>query len=193
MAYGKSKDQFLLKEGIIEIGVWTNPDLIVPGVDPTSSFATAGDLGYFQQGTVNPEVNRTFAEFLAGTPAKKIRKDLIQKEFMLTLTMAQYNTDMLALAQGLDVDTGTYPIAWIGTDEPTQKFNGYLLSTELVDGTPFYIAMWSGKVTSEAVGPVLPGTAHSTYEFKIEAFEHDNFVTTPNDPHNLGAIIMDQS
>ena len=190
--FGKSRDQFLLKEGIIEIGVFASPATLTPATF-LAGWTSTGDLGYFQQGTMNVELNRTYAEFLAGTPGKLIRKDLIRKQFQITMQAAQYNADLLALAQGLDVDSGGgLDMGWIGSDEPTQVVNGYRITTALVDGRALYIAVWAGQVTSEAVGPKLPGTAHSTFDLKVEAFEHEDFTTSPDDTHNYGAWVIEQ-
>lgn len=193
MAYGKSNLPFLIKEGFVEIGIWTNPNALTPATDPNTAFTSSGDLGYFKQGSSKTDITRSYATFLAGTPGKKVRKDLVLKEFTLTFMLAQFNQDLLALAQGLDVDTGAYDIAWIGNDEPTQTFNGYRVTTALTDATPYYVAMWYGKNTSEQVGWALSGTEHGTFELKLEAFEHPSF-TIPanvNDEHNYGAIFFD--
>jgi hypothetical protein len=195
MPYGRSKDQFLLKEGTVQIGTWSDPHSITTAADPSSSFTASGDLGYFQQGTVNGSIARQYAEFMSGTPGVKVRKDLIRKDFMVSMQNAQVNTDLLALAQGLEVETGgTYDLAWIGPDEPTQNRNGYLWSTELVDGTPLYIAMWAGQVTSEEVGFAPSGTEHVTYELKVESFEGPTFTgNDANDQRSYGLIWLDTS
>lgn len=195
MAYGLNANPFLLKEAYPAIGTWLNPQSLTPAANPASSFTSNGILGYFRQGTEVVGISRQFATFISGTPGKIVRKDLVLKGFMLTFQMAQYNANLLALAQGLDVDTGAYDLAWIGSDEPTQTFNGYNVPGQLTDGTPFAIAMWYGKVTSEEVGWTYSGTEHSTYELKIEAFEHPNFTnpSNTNDQHNYGMIYFTET
>lgn len=194
MAYGKNINQFILKEGDILIGTWASPNALVPTVDPTTSFTEVASVGYFQQGTFAPAISRTFAEFLAGTPGKKVRKDLTLKQWSWASTFAQINEDLLGLVQGSDVDTGDFAIAWLGNDEPAQAFNGYLNITQLVDDTEIAFALWYGKVTSENVGISLPGTEHGTYEFMVEAFEAPAFSgVNANDEHNYGAIIINNS
>lgn len=189
MAYGIDRNSYLIKEGRLSIGTWS-PGGITNNA-PIAAFTGGADLGDFQQGTFSPELAREYAEFLVGTPAILTRKDLTRKQWMWTATFAQFNTDLLALVQGLQVTTGIYDIAYIGSDEEVQDFNGYLQTTALVDGKLFYEAMWYGKVTAEAVGPTFPGNAHSTYTFKAEAFPHPYYaVTSPNDIRNYGAIIL---
>lgn len=189
MAYGIDRNSYLIREGRLSIGTWSPGG--ITNNDPTAAFTGGADIGDFQQGTFAPELTRAYAEFLVGTPAILSRKDLTRKQWMWSATFAQYNTDLLALVQGLDVTTGIYDIAYIGSDEVTQDYNGYLQTTALVDGRLFYEALFYGKVTAEAVGPAFPGTAHSTYGFKAEAFPDPYYaVTSPNDVRNYGCIIL---
>lgn len=189
MAHGLNRNKFLLKEGIIQIGTWNNLTTLSANSDPNSLFTSAFTLSYFQQGSLSPELNRQYAEFLAGTPAQKIRKDLIQKEWMISAQFAQYTGELMGLVQGLKVSTGTWgTVALIGTDEDIQDEVGYRIVTALTDGTPFYMYIWSGKQTGEAVGPKLSGNAHSTYDFKAEAFPHPNLAAQQYDVQNLGAM-----
>lgn len=187
MAFGRSNQQELIKEGGIEIGQTATPEATTDS-DPLSSsgWVSAGDVGYFQQGTLNPEMNRSYAEFLAGTPAVKVRKDLIRKDWNFSCQMGQYNADTIELCMGLDVSVGTYTLGFIGSDEVPQPQYAYLITTFRVDGAPIYMMMFWGKQTGEAVGPKLPGTAHSTYDFKAESFQHPAFDTAPDETHNYG-------
>lgn len=198
MAYGKSSLPFLLKEGFLSIGLWPNPTLLTPNNNPVATFQDDGDVGYFKQGTSKLMLERQYAEFLAGTPGKVVRKDLVLKRFTISAMFAQFDQDRLALAQGLDVELGQVDIAWIGSDEPggtvsPTGFNGYLLTTQLTDGQPFFPAMWYGKDVSESVGWELSGTEHGTYEILLQSFEHPAYQDNPDDTHNYGAIFFDNA
>lgn len=188
--FGINREQYLLKEGRVKGGIW-DPGSIT-NTDPLASFTESVDLGDFQQGSLDPQLNREFAEFLVGTPAILSRKDLIRKSWMWNAQFAQYNTDLMGLVQGLTVQTGTWDIAFVGSDEDVQDYNGYIIDTAKVDGSRLVLAMWYGRVTAEAVGPKLPGTAHSTYDFKVEAFVHPDFITSnpTNDVKNYGAWLL---
>lgn len=186
--FGIDRGQYALPEGRIQIGDWAPGS--VDTSTPLDAFTVNVDLGDFQQGSLNPQLQREFTEFLVGTPAKIGRKDLIRKQWMWEATLAQFNDDLLGLVQALDVDSGTYSVAWIGSDEPTQSENGYAIVTNLMNGAAFVPAMWFGRCTAEQVGPAFTGTAHATYQFKAEAFEHTAFISAPNDAHNLGAFLI---
>lgn len=191
MAYGKNNQELLLKEGVFYVGTWSSPHLITPAVDPELSFDGPEDLGWFQQGTLDPQINREYAEFLGGTPGQLVRKDLIRKSFFIMAQFAQYNADLMELVMGLLVELGVFDIAWIGPDEPTQSEQGYMIKTALVNGDPFMINLWSGRQTGEAIGPKLPGTAHSTYDQKAEAFPHSDFLGTANaDQRSYGMFVF---
>jgi len=199
--YALNSGPFLLKEGYVEIGLWTDPQDIAPAVDPNLSFTSDGIIGYFEQGTSKVALDRTYAEFLAGTPGKTVRMDLTLKKFSIEFMMAQFEAQTLALAQGLDVEDGNFTLGWIGNDEPVDPqfgvhgFNGYRITTALTDGNPFYIAVWYGKDVSEAVGWELAGTKHGTYKLLVRAFEHPNFTdpTDADDTHNYGMVYFDNT
>lgn len=189
MAYGRNRNELLIKEGTLNVGDVSNPQNISPGSNPSTSF-TLENVGWFQQGTCDPQINREYAEFLGGTPAILVRKDLIRKSFIINAQLAQFNADLFALVQGLDVETGTYDLGWIGPDEVVQSEYAYSIETFLVDGTPFTLYMFSGRQTGEAVGPKLPGNAHSTYDFKAEAFPHEGFT---DDTRSYGVFVFEQA
>jgi len=192
MAYGLSRDHFNISEGTLEIGTWTNPHLIASTANPLTSFSSAGIVSYFQQGTLVAGLNDTFAEFLAGTPGKRIRKDLTMRDFTLSVSLAQFNKDVLALALNADVDgTGSYPLAFIGNDAPVKPQNGYLLRSKRVDEKELYIAVWAGEITTEDKSLTFSGTAHTIIPATIQAFEHTSFIANPNDKRNYGAIWLD--
>jgi hypothetical protein len=188
--FGVDRDSYLLKEGRLRGGVWDPGSLDED--DPMASFTLSVDLGDFQQGSLDPQLNREFAEFLVGTPAILSRKDLIRKTWMWSAQFAQYNADLLTLVQGLEKVSGDWDVMYIGSDEIQQDYNGYAIPTALVAGRTLVLAMWYGKITAEAVGPKLPGTAHSTYDFKAEAFVHPDFETpsVANDSKNYGAFLL---
>ena len=201
MAFSLNTEPFLLKEGKIEIGTWTNPDQIGNGTigDPTGQFS-GNDLGWFQQGSTNIALNRTYAEARGGTPSIILRKDLTQKDFMINLALFQYDIDTLELAKGLYVQKAysasgfTGDLAWIGSDEPTQPYYGYLITSALTDGTPFYIGMWYGKVTTEDISDTLSGTDYSVINAQLQAFPHPNFGSTASDAQkHYGIYWIDNS
>ena len=146
---------FGFKEGLIKLGVWTSPQLIgTDTTDPLNRFA-GDDLGFFRQGSLNVGLTREYAEFLAGTPGILARKDLIRKQFFVELMAAQFNADLLKLLRGLNVQAGhavttpsakTLDLAFVGSDEPSQPRDGYLIETTLTNGKPLFIATNKEKI-----------------------------------------------
>lgn len=187
MAYGLSALEMLIKEPpVIQIGSWA-PGSIAPATDPATVFTGGEDLGYMERGSFGQEITRVYAEFRAGTPSKRIRKDMTQKDLSYAAMLAQINGDLMTLVQGLDTETGAYIIGHIGSDEPAPTVNGFKAVTALVDTTTtFGMGMYSGRVVSENVGINPSGDAHITYEFRAEAEEDADFVATPNDLRNYG-------
>jgi len=200
MALERNKDEFQLKEGILEKGTITAPENIgeVGNGDPNDSFTGGEDIGFFKQGTLNFGLTRTFAEALAGTPAIKVRKDLITKFMMISVEGFQLNAELMALDRGLLVSAGfddsgfTGDLGFLGSDEPTQPFDAYRITTSQTDGTPLFIIFFEAKVTTEDVGLAFSGTEHVTTNIQIEAFPHPNFATTgvPAQKH-YGVIVRD--
>lgn len=184
----KNKDEFILKEGLIQYGTWTDPDLIVPGTDPTTSFTATGDLGYIRQGSISVGLADTFAEYLSGTPQKIIRKDLIRRNYTWQFTANQFNSTAYTVLYNFDVDTGLYTLAWIGSDAPVKTRYGWLLTGTKVDGTAIYIAIWAGEIVTETKDLKFAGTDYVDIPVMIQAFEHADFISTPNDQHNYGMI-----
>lgn len=190
MAYGKNRDQLLLKEPTIEIGTWATPQLVINGAtDPivTGGWTSGGVIGYIGRGTFNSMVTREYATFEAGTPAEVVRMDLIRKPQRWEFAIAQLNIDLWGLVFGWQTATGTYPIAFHGFDEPTQTFNGFLATTSRVDGTVYQEALWYAKCVSEDVSKTFSGDAHVTVTAAFNAFCHPNFYTTPADQRCYGA------
>jgi hypothetical protein len=182
MAYGKSASPFLLKEGVIWVGSYSS----ISYTDPEANF-TGDILGYHKMGTINFGLSRKYAEARSGTPSKIIRKDLIQKDFMIEFESFQVNVDLFKLLMGLDqVNNAGLGLdnMFIGTDEPTQSNYGILVKGYLTSGKQFKAGMWYGKDTSEDISLKLSGTDYATTKAKFEAFESPNITT--NDARNLG-------
>jgi hypothetical protein len=190
MAFGLSNQPFALKEGLIEIGTWATISQIgVDASDPLGHFSSLGYLGYAKQGSLDLQLTRQYVEAISGTPGKLLRKDLIRKQFTWMSQQFQVNVDLWKVVEGLRVQAAyavtspsakTIDIGWIGSDEPTQLEYGFKITTALTDGTPFYIAIWNGKFTGEAIGKTLSGTDYATSEAKIEAFVNSTLADTDN-------------
>lgn len=188
MAFDLNTGPFLLKEGLIQIGTWSTVTAIgtAGDGDPLNHFA-GSNLAYFRQGTTTIEMPRSYAEARGFTPSIKLRKDLIQKDFNIMAEIFQYEIDLFELLEGMYVQAAYSgggwdgDLGWIGSDEPTQPHYGYLITTALTDGTPFYIAMWYGKVTTEDPNVALSGTDYATINMRIEAFNHPDFDATGTD------------
>ena len=99
MAY--SRDEFILKEGVIEYGTWTSPHLLDGSTDPSTSFTATDNVGYIRQGTISLMINNTWGEYLSGTPQKIIREDLIRRNYFWEFTMNQFNPDFLSIFKNL--------------------------------------------------------------------------------------------
>lgn len=203
MAFGLDTGPFWLKEGLVEVGAWTNITSIgvAPSGDPVSVNWNGDELSYFRQGTTNVALTRSYAEARGFTPSVKLRKDLIQKDFAWNVEVFQYNADLMALARGLLTQAGynsgvgfIADLSWVGSDEPVQPFYGYLITSELTDGTPVRIAMWYGKNTTEDIGLALSGTDYATTAFQAEAFIAPGFDATGVDAQkHYGMYWIDNS
>lgn len=194
MSYGLEKNTLLLKEGDLYVGTFaTYP--VSTSANPTGGGNFTGDkIGYFRNGSVNFSMPRAYAEFRAGTSSKRVRKDLIQKDFSLSITLVQYNNDTLQLAFGtyfLQNAGDNLDLHYIGNDEPIQTPMGYYLDTQLVDGTPLQIGIWTGRVETEDIGIVLPGNDYAEVALMIGAEEPS--ASPPSDVANYGFIIFDRS
>jgi len=187
MSYGLSTDPFLLKEGELYIGTYSSYPVSTTA-DPSDVF-TGEKIGYFKQGTVNISMPRVYAEARSGTPSKLLRKDLTQKDLTMEAEFFQVNSDLLELLFGTDyyhnVIDGLHN-HYLGSDEPEQSVNGYLLIGTLTDGTPFKMGIWTGKITSEDNALALSGTDYATLKMKVDAFVPSS--TPPVDTANLGFI-----
>jgi hypothetical protein len=195
----QSTDKFLLKEGVLESGVWTTPQLIgTDAIRPDAKF-TGTPLAYFRQGSLTIPVQRTYAEFMSGTPGVKIRKDLITKAFSLTVEIGQFDPDLFPILKGTNSQIGyavstpstqTWDLHHLGSDEPVQVAYGWLLRTFLTDGREFQVAIYSGRVTTEDAGITLSGTEHAVQNLTIEAFPHSGFTASDAAQKHYGAIFQ---
>ena len=178
----KSNQKFLLKEATkIAMGTWTSPNLIgTNATDPLSFFSETLDLGYVKQGTTNIMIPRSYAEFRSGTPSKIVRKDLIQKDLSIEGELGQFDSELIALLKNT-LEQRNYAITvpvfgvvdmnFLGSDEPTQSETGFLMTTALTDGKPFYIGVFAGKILTEDNNIGLSGTDYATQKFTITAFD----------------------
>lgn len=187
MALALNRDECLLKEGFAFIGDVTAPQNIgtTGNGDPYNSFTNSESLGYMNRGSVVVNMTREYAELESDTTAIKIRKDLIRKAFMLTFNSVQItNVDLWEIRDGLAVvknfvDSGfTGDIGFIGPDEPTQTDRSFLLDSTDVDGKPYRVMVFAGRITSEDITETRSGDAHVEVGMTVESFPHPNFDVT---------------
>lgn len=171
------RNKLLLKEPNIQIGVWNNVDLITPAVDPLTFFTpnTLGDFGYVRQGSINIQFNDAFVEYRVGTPNLVIRKDLIQRDFMLAFTANQWGAELTELIQNSLTELGPYNLNHIGNDAPVKPRLGILLDGQLVDGSRIYFAMYAAEVTTEDKSATFPGTDYVDRPVMLQAFQADAY------------------
>lgn len=187
MAY--NREIFILKEGSIQYGTWTDPHTLTPATDPLTSFTATDNLGYLRQGSINIMLNDEFVEYLSGTPQKIIRKDLIRRNFQIECVANQFNSAAYDILYNCDVDTGAYDLAWIGNDTPVPTRRGWLFTGQKVNGNAIYVAIWAGEVVTEDKSMAFPGTDYVDMPVTIQAFEGDSFTgANANDEHNYGMI-----
>lgn len=187
-----NRNEFVLKEATIEYGAWTDPHLLTPASNPTSSFTVTDNVGFIRQGTIVMGFNDEFVEYRSGTPYKIIRKDLIGRVYTWAFTANQFNATLLTFFYNIDVDTGTYNLHWIGNDAPVKPRYGYLATGTRVDGTNFWAAIWSGEIVTEDKSLTFSGTDYVDIPIMIQAFQGDTFVdANANDEHNYGMVFDD--
>lgn len=201
MAMTSDKNKLLLKEGIVRLGTWTSPELITAAtLAVTSPFVTGGWaqtdlLGLFEMGTLKASVEDEFATFKVGTPHKKVRIDLIERQFNFKTMAAQFDPEHFEKAMGMYRATGgDWDVAFVGADKPVPTYWGVRIDTQLVDGTPLYVVMWSALPTGAQLGYQPDGSKHATYEFNLEATEGPTFTGSYlDDQRCYGAFIQDVS
>ena len=176
MPYGADTGPFAIKEGTVSVGAIVAPETIgVDGNDPLTKF-TGDIISHIEQGSMNIGMSREYAEAWGNTPGQLLRKDLIKKTLMFEGNMYQVNSDLMALLWGMTVQAGyvggakTWDLGHYGPDEPTQGTNAFLITTKLTNGLNFYVALYTGKVTTEDISLVLDGAKHGVIPAKIEAF-----------------------
>lgn len=178
MAYGLNKDEFWIKEGSLYVGSYS----AISYNDPASNFS-GDNIGYFKQGSTSFPISREYAEALAGTPAVLVRKDLTRKMMGIETDLFQVgNKDLLTLVMNTDINvSGTNENHFLGHDENTPSFYGFLLDATLVDGSAVKIGIWYGQVTTEDLTLALSGTEHATIHLKVEAFPHPDITNEKRD------------
>ncbi len=202
MAFGKDKNRFLLKEGTIKVGAWTNPqDIGTNNTDPRSFFS-GDDIGYFQQGSVSVGINDTYAEFKAGTPAVMIRKDLVERQFTITLALGQFNADAVELFKNTlsqkdySVTTPTaqtWQLHFMGSDTRVVPEVGVLMETEMTNGNVFIIGMWKARFLADDNSIALAGTDYAVQNATMTAFPDANFDGVTDEAKKHYGIIAEKS
>jgi hypothetical protein len=186
MAY--SKDELLLKEMTVEYGTWANLDTLTASTDPDTLFTSLGNFGYLRMGSLGITLEDTFAEYKSGTPHKSVRMDLIERMFGLTFTVNQFNHTNLQIILNTQVSAGAYNIIHIGSDAPVKTRYGYRLGGTLVDGSFIRCGVWAAEVITASKTLAMSGTDYVDEPVEVRAFEHEDFITTPDDQKNYGAI-----
>lgn len=183
-----NKNEFILKEPKIQYGTWVTPSLITPAVDPATYFIPTNDIGYVRLGTIVQGLNDEFVEYLSGTPHLIVRKDLLRRNFTLKFTANQQNPTILQMLYNFDTETGVYTLAHIGHDAPVKARHGWKLTGQKVDGSYYYIGLYSGEIVTTDKSKNFKGTEHVDIPVEIQAFQHDDFITTPSDQRDYGII-----
>jgi hypothetical protein len=179
MAY--NREEFILKEGTLEYGTWTDPSALTPASNPASAFTATDNVGYVRMGSIIVNIADERVEYLSNTPHEIVRRDLLRRNYFWTFTNNQFNATSIALLKNMDVDTGTYNLAWVGPDIPTPTQYGWLFTGERVDGTAFYAAIWSGEVSTDDNNLTFTGTDYVDINVMIQAFPDSNFSDTAAD------------
>jgi hypothetical protein len=201
MAMTFDRNKLLIEEGIVRLGTWSSPELITAAtLATTSPFVTGGWsetdlLGYFEMGTLKASIEDENATFKSGTPHKKVRIDLIERQFNFKTMAAQFDPEHFEKAMGMFRETGgDWDMAWVGANKPVPTYWGVRIDSRLVDGTPMYVCIWSALPTGTQLGIQPDGSKHATYEFNLEALEGPTFTGTyADDQRCYGAIIQDVS
>lgn len=195
--YGNQDERLLIKEGTLSLGNVSSPQLIgTNNVDPLSFFS-GQVLGRFKQGSLKPNIKRTWAEFLAGTPAILVAKALVRKQFMLELELGQFDAATIALSKGTlyvpnyNVATPAAKVVnlnWLGPDEPPVVKFAILLQAATIDGKPFRMMFFNTFNSADDVSLTESGTAFATNKVSFEAFPHPAFSGPTADQQSYGLI-----
>ena len=180
MAFAFSDTKFLLKEGNLKIGSFAaGISTITPATDIEDLF-TGEFFGYIRMGTIEEQLADQFAEYMANTPHIRVRQDLIQRDFGLNFTANQVDADTLELIMNATTATsGGVTQVHIGSDAPVKARNGYLLISELVDGTAFKMAIYNGEVVTDSKNAARDGSNHADRAVQVRAFEGDPWIADP--------------
>lgn len=192
MAFSQDATKLLIKEGLLLIGAYANPETIgTDGEAPENKF-TGAVIGHIKQGTINIGLNRTYAEFMSSTPGIKVRKDLILKAFTMVFEAGQFDVDTVELLKGFDTQKN-YPITvpsakninlhHIGSDEPIQATQGLLLQTTLTNGKAYNIGMYAARFLGEDISLALSGTDYAINGTTAESFVHPGFAASATTKH----------
>lgn len=191
---GYDRDELLLREGTLEIGEWTSPEDIDGDTDPLTFWESTAFMGFYKRGTFKTNLTVEFARFESDTMAQLVRVDPIRKSFFFEMMVAQNNEGLWNLAQGLLVVEGAVTnFGFVGSSEPQRLAFGYLRSTELVNGRPFYNAIWNGMSTGEDESLAPSGDEHNSYAFKAEAIIGDAFLPQPDQPPDAAALLAQKN
>jgi len=192
MAYNST--EFILKEGTIQYGTWTDPHLLTPASDPTASFSATDTVGYIRMGTQVYNIADERVEYLTNTPHEIVRRDLLRRNYFWNFVVNQFNKENMALFKNMEVQTGAWTIAWIGPDIPVATRYGWLVTGYRVDGTAIYWAIWSGEVSTEDNNVAPSGTDYVDINVMIQAFAHSSFgITAQDNRRKYGAFFMPES
>jgi hypothetical protein len=184
MATALNSETFLLKEGTLSVGTWTNPEDIGTNATSPLSFFSGNPIGYVKQGTINIDIPREYAEFLNNTPGILIRKDLIRKQFAIEGENGQFDGEVTSLLKNTNSQLSyavtipsaqTWDLMHMGSDEPVQSAQGFLLETELTNGDIMLIGIYAGRLLTEDNSIALSGTEHAVQPFRIDSFVHPGF------------------
>jgi len=183
-----NKDQLMLKEMKFYYGTVTDPHLIDTDTDPKDSFNETDTVGFIRMRTDSIGLNDTFAEYLSGTPHKRIRMDLIQRDVKLNFTINQLNADYLNIFLNADTEKGVFDLIHLGSDAPVKTRYAWLGEGTLVNGDPISILIYAGEVVTTDKSLNMSGSDYVDLPVEIMAFEHEDFETNPDDEHNYGVI-----
>jgi len=188
------KNQLMIKELTAAYGAYADPSILTVADDIEDDFTEEETVGYVRMGSQVLNLNDTFAEYKAGTPHRKIRKDLTERLVGFTFIANQFNADTLNLLLNTLVESGAYDHAWLGSDAPVKARKGWLFKGTLVDGTTeIKIGLWAAEVTTEDKSPAWSGEDYVDVPVTLECFEGSEWEADPTlaKTKNYGMIQID--
>jgi len=178
MAY--EKNELMLKELTGSYGAFADPSILTAADDIEDDFTEEANVGYVRMGSQVLNLNDTFAEYKAGTPHIKIRKDLTERMVGFTFIANQFNKTTLALLLNTTVDSGAYDHAHLGSDAPTKARKGWLFKGYLVDGTTeIKIALYAAEIVTEDKSSAWSGEDYVDLPVTLECFEGSEWEDDP--------------